>query len=124
MIPVCLDTPAYGTVESLSSRHSQATERPALVSRRLCHHAAHPQHGRHSAKFNPDARITYALRVLNFQQSIRTFYDLFYDLNGLLLTRSLERFDEMLRPTARSGIILDLLTASLAKHARSLTTNR
>ena len=51
-------------------------------------------------------------------------YDLFYDLNGLLLNRGLQRLDELLRPAAMSGILSDLLTASLAQHARSLTTNR
>lgn len=55
---------------------------------------------------------------------MQDIYDLFFDLNSLLLGRGLERLDEMLRPAAMSGIISDLLTASLAKHARSLTANR
>ena len=76
------------------------------------------------SKFNPNARLPYALRVLDFQASMQDIYDLFYDLNGLLLNRGLERLDEMLRPAAMSGIISDMLTASLAKHARSLTVNR
>lgn len=76
------------------------------------------------AKFNSSAHLPYALRVLDFQASMQDVYDLFYDLNGLLLDRGLERLDEMLRPAAMSGMISDMLTASLAKHARSLTTNR
>ena len=76
------------------------------------------------SKFNPDARLPYELRVLDFQASMQDIYDLFFDLNGLLLGRGLERLDEMLRPAAMSGIVSDMLTASLAKHARSLTANR
>lgn len=76
------------------------------------------------AKFNPSAHLPYALRVLDFQASMQDVYDLFYDVNGLLLDRGLERLDEMLRPAAMSGMISDMLTASLARHARSLTTNR
>lgn len=76
------------------------------------------------SKFNPDARLPYELRVLDFQASMQDIYDLFFDLNGLLLGRGLERLDEMLRPAAMSGIVSDMLTASLAKHARSLTVNR
>ncbi|MCY3812716.1 MAG: hypothetical protein OXH15_13055 [Gammaproteobacteria bacterium] len=75
-------------------------------------------------KFNPDAQLPYALRVLDFQAAMQDIYDLFYDLNGLLLDRGLQRLDELLRPAAMSGIISDLLTASLAQHARSLTTNQ
>ena len=43
--------------------------------------------------------------------------------NSLLLIRSLKRLEEMLRPAAMSGLISDLLTASLASHSRSLTEN-
>ena len=50
--------------------------------------------------------------------------DLFYDINGLFLERGLKRLEEMLRPAAMSGLISDLLTASLANHARGLTENR
>ena len=40
------------------------------------------------------------------------------------LERGLKRLEEMLRPAAMSGLISDLLTASLANHARGLTENR
>ena len=76
------------------------------------------------SKFNLNADLPYALRALDFQAAMQDVYDLFYDLNGLLLERGLSRLDEMLRPAAMSGIVSDLLTASLAKHARSLTANR
>lgn len=51
-------------------------------------------------------------------------YDLFYDLNTLLVDRGLQRMDYLPRPAAMSGIVSDLLTASLAKHSRGLIANR
>ena len=54
----------------------------------------------------------------------RTFYDFFYDVNKLLLERGLRRLDDTLRPAAMSGIISDMMTASMAKHARSLVENK
>lgn len=74
--------------------------------------------------FNPDAHLPYSLRGLDFQAAMQDVYDLFYDLNGLLLERGLQRLDDLLRPAAMSGILSDLLTASMAKHSRSLTSNR
>ena len=71
------------------------------------------------AKFNSSAEVPYSLRLLDFQAAMQDVYDLFYDVNGLLLARGLRRLDEMLRPAAMSGVVWDLLTASLASHARS-----
>ena len=51
-------------------------------------------------------------------------YDFFFDVNSRLIERGLERLDDMLRPAALSGLLSDMLTASLAKHARTLTANR
>lgn len=51
-------------------------------------------------------------------------YDFFYDVNTLLEGRGLDRLDDMLRPAIMSGLLSDMLTASLAKHSRSLTQNR
>lgn len=73
--------------------------------------------------FNASADLPYALRQLDFQAAMQDVYDLFYDLNDLLLERGLQRLDDLLRPAAMSGIVSDLLTASLAKHSRSLTAN-
>ena len=75
-------------------------------------------------QFNPHAVLPYSLRALDFEAAMQDVYDLFFDVNGLLLQRGLHRLDEMLRPAAMSGIISDLLTASLARHARSLTANQ
>jgi hypothetical protein len=60
----------------------------------------------------------------DFEIAIQDVYDFFYDVNGLLLKKGLYRLDDMLRPAAMSGIISDMLTASMAKHARALVENR
>src|SRR5665213_34350 len=48
----------------------------------------------------------------------------FFDVNRLLLDKGLHRMDDMLRRAAMSGIISDMLTASMAKHSRTLVENR
>jgi hypothetical protein len=50
-------------------------------------------------------------------------YDFFFDVNAGLVGKGLERLDEMLRPAIMSGVLSDMLTSSLAKHSRMLTTN-
>lgn len=50
-------------------------------------------------------------------------YDFFHDVNSHLVARGLERLDDMLRPAIMSGVLSDMLTASLAKHSRVLTEN-
>jgi hypothetical protein len=50
-------------------------------------------------------------------------YDFFYDVNRELLKRGLDRLDDMLRPAIMSGLLSDMLTASLAKHSRTLSVN-
>jgi hypothetical protein len=51
-------------------------------------------------------------------------YDFFYDVNVLLTGKGLQRLDDMLRPAIMSGLLSDMLTASLAKHSRTLVQNR
>ena len=48
-------------------------------------------------------------------------YDFFFDVNSGLMTKGLQRLDDLLRPAIMSGLLSDLLTASLAKHSRTLT---
>jgi hypothetical protein len=76
------------------------------------------------AKLNKNASLPFQLRLADFQIAMQDVYDFFYDVNKLLLDRGLHRLDDMLRPAAMSGIISDMLTASMAKHARSLVENR
>ena len=75
-------------------------------------------------KFNKEAELPFQLRLADFELAMQDAYDFFYDVNDLLLKRGLHRLDDMLRPAAMSGIISDMLTAAMAKHARSLVENR
>ena len=76
------------------------------------------------SRFNPGAKLPYQLRLADFEIAMQDVYDFFYDVNKLLLDRGLHRLDDMLRPAAMSGMISDMLTASMAKHARSLVENQ
>ena len=51
-------------------------------------------------------------------------YDFFFDVNSHLTGKGLRRLDDMLRPAIMSGVLSDMLTASLAKHSRALTENK
>ena len=77
-----------------------------------------------SSKFNKAAELPYQLRLADFEIAMQDVYDFFYDVNGLLLLRGLHRMDDMLRPAAMSGMMSDMLTASMAKHSRSLVENK
>ena len=77
-----------------------------------------------SKYLNPKAILPYELRLKDFELAMQDIYDFFFDVNSSLVFRGLERLDDMLRPAIMSGVLSDMLTASLAKHARSLTENR
>ncbi len=74
--------------------------------------------------FNPAAQLPFQLRLEDFEIAMQDVYDLFFDVNSGLLEKGLERLDDFLRPAIMSGRLSDLLTASMAKHARVLTLNR
>jgi len=76
------------------------------------------------SRFNPDGKLPYELRQQDFQIAMQDVYDFFYDVNTLLAGKGLQRLDEMLRPAIMSGVLSDMLTASLASHSRVLTENR
>lgn len=76
-----------------------------------------------ATKFNADIELPFQLRVDDFRIAMQDIYDFFHDVNSMLLDRGLGRLDDILRPAAMSGMISDMLTASMAKHARSLTEN-
>lgn len=76
------------------------------------------------AKFNRSAELPYELRLEDFRMAMQDIYDFLYDVNSLLSKKGLRRFDDMLRPAAMSGIISDMVTASLANHSRALTENQ
>ena len=73
--------------------------------------------------FNHGGTLPYNLRVHDFHLAMQDVYDFFFDVNQLLEGKGLERLDDMLRPAIMSGLLSDMLTASLAKHSRSLTVN-
>jgi hypothetical protein len=73
--------------------------------------------------FNRNLRLPFQLRVEDFEIAMQDVYDLFYDVNTGLLQKGLERLDDFVRPAIMSGLLSDLLTASMAKHSRTLTQN-
>lgn len=75
------------------------------------------------AAFNANADLPYQLRLNDFEIAMQDVYDYFYDVNTMLLQKGLQRLDDMLRAANMSGTISDMLTASMAKHSRSLTEN-
>ena len=52
------------------------------------------------------------------------FSTCFTTVNTGLLEKGLERLDDFLRPAIMSGLLSDMLSASLAKHSRTLVQNR
>ncbi len=77
-----------------------------------------------TTKFNPTAVLPYELRQQDFQMAMQDVYDFSFDVNSHLIMKGLQRLDDMLRPAIMSGVLSDMLTASLAKHSRVLTENR
>src|ERR1041385_1724954 len=75
------------------------------------------------SKLNHAARLPYQLRLPDFQMAMQDVYDFFYDVNAHLVQKGLKRLDEMLRPAIMSGVLSEMITASLAKHSRVLTEN-
>jgi len=74
--------------------------------------------------FNTTATLPFELRLKDFEMAMQDSYDLFHDINQGLVERGLLRLDDMLRPAIMSGLLSDMLTASLGKHTRTLTVNR
>ena len=77
-----------------------------------------------SGCFNSHISLPYELRIDDFRLAIQDAYDFFYDVNRHLTSKGLQRLDDMLRPAIMSGALSDMLTSSLANHARVLVENR
>jgi hypothetical protein len=75
------------------------------------------------SRLNPKAKLPYELRLEDFRLAAQDVYDFFYDVNTGLTAKGLDRLDDTLRPAIMSGVLSDMLTASLAKHSRTLTVN-
>jgi hypothetical protein len=74
--------------------------------------------------FNPKATLPYSLRLKDFEIAMQDVYDFFYDVNTLFENKGLPRLEDELRAAIMSGMLSDMLTASLAKHSRGLIANR
>ena len=75
------------------------------------------------AKFNPTLALPFELRQQDFRAAVQDVYDFFFDVNTGLTAKGLERLDDMLRPAIMSGVLSDMLSASMAKHSRTLVVN-
>ena len=74
--------------------------------------------------FNYSLELPYELRIDDFRLAITDVYDFFFDVNEHLTFKGLRRLDDMLRPAIMSGVLSDMLTASLATHSRVLVENQ
>jgi hypothetical protein len=77
-----------------------------------------------TTKFNRKAQLPYELRLKDFEMAMQDVYDFFFDVNSNLSKKGLQRLDDMLRPAIMSGVLSDMITASMAKHTRTLTENK
>ena len=75
------------------------------------------------SKLNADAGLPFELRLDDFRSAVQDVYDFLFDVNTGLTAKGLERLDDMLRPAIMSGLLSDMLTASLARHSRTLVVN-
>ena len=73
--------------------------------------------------FNKALELPYELRLKDFEIAMQDVYDFFYDVNSLFEKKGLPRLDDTLRAANMSGMISDMLTASVAKHSRALCQN-
>ena len=77
-----------------------------------------------ATKFNRNASLPFQLRLKDFELAMQDVYDFFFDVNVLLGSKGLQRLDDTLRPAIMSGVLSDMLAASLAKHSRTLVQNK
>lgn len=73
--------------------------------------------------FNAMADLPFELRLADFEIAMHDVYDFFYDVNLLFDRKGLPRLDDNLRPAILSGMLSDMMTASMAAHSRSLVQN-
>lgn len=76
-----------------------------------------------TSKFNTAIELPFQLRVEDIRSAMQDVYDFFFDVNMHLSGKHLDRLDDMLRKANMSGMLSDMLTASLARHSRSLVVN-
>jgi hypothetical protein len=76
-----------------------------------------------ASKFNMGLDLPYQLRIDDIRLAMQDVYDFFHDVNTGLVAKGLDRLDDTLRPAIMSGLLSDMITASLARHSRTLTVN-
>lgn len=76
-----------------------------------------------ASKFNRNLELPFQLRIEDIGSAMQDVYDFLFDVNVHLVDKGLQRLDDMLRKSNMSGMLSDMLTASLAKHSRSLVVN-
>lgn len=81
------------------------------------------KHSLEPTNFNQELVLPFQLRLDDFRGAAQDVYDFFDDVNTGLLAKGLHRLDDMLRPAIMSGVLSDMITASLAKHSRALVVN-
>ena len=69
----------------------------------------------HPANFNTEIELPYQLRTDDFRSALQDVYDFFHDVNEHLVSKGLQRLDDILRPAIMSGVLSDMLTSSLAQ---------
>jgi hypothetical protein len=67
--------------------------------------------------------LPFNLRPQDFEMAMRDVYDFLHDTNTFLVNKGLPRLDDTLRSANMSGFLSDMLTDSLAKHARNMARN-
>lgn len=75
------------------------------------------------AGFNAACKFPFNLRPQDFEMAMRDVYDFLHDTNQFLVGKGLPRLDDTLRPANLSGFLSDMLTDSMAKHARNMARN-
>ncbi len=55
--------------------------------------------------FNLERSLPYSLRLQDFHMAMQDVYDFLFDVDTHLMSRSLRRFEGMLRPAILSGIL-------------------
>jgi hypothetical protein len=73
--------------------------------------------------FNANAALPFNLRLSDFEMAMRDVYDFLADTNQFLVDKGLPRLDDTLRAANMSGCLSDMLTDSMAKHARNMARN-
>jgi hypothetical protein len=75
------------------------------------------------ASFNAKATLPFKLRRSDFEGAMQDVYDFLHDTNEFLVNTGLPRLDDILRPANMSGFLSDMLTDSMARHARNMARN-